>query len=541
MIESRDRVLIVDDELFFREAIGEILVEAGFRIGLAEDGQSALSSVEDQSYGAVVLDVRLPDIDGIAVLARIAEARPDLPVIMLSSSTDQEIVLEALRLGAKDYLAKPLHDEELVLAVGRALKDHQVSAERSRLQGRIDRLVAAMERLSQIVRLAAPTERVSILRQGIVDAASDVLKTERVSLMLADADQEWLSVAATRGVDLDIDAMSPRKVGEGASGICYAEETVVCVSGDGHEGSGSDSSVGTYRAGGFAMVPLVCLGVPVGVLCATHGQEDGDLFLEEPNVLRLLGMQISEFLAADPDVEAILASAAVVDVEGLDPGATGVMVGIVAEGVDALGRAPLDRDAELARLVCEAVAAETEPQRMLDRALTAVARELRAAPVSVFLLSPDAKRLDREAEVDAGLVGDRESLPATDGLTGMACQTGQLVAFEHTEDDPRFDAGVDTASDGVARPFMCVPLKLRDKVVAVLRIFFVPEPVPDLATGHEPDHAPSLVLDGGVSARTGEVLAAAFSAALRNVLLYRSLLQSIEEVAQARREARAKS
>jgi CheY-like chemotaxis protein len=478
-------------------------VTAGFQIGLAEDGQSALSSADDESYGVVVLDVRLPDVDGIQVLAGIREMRPDLPVIMLSSSTDQEIVLEALRLGAKDYLAKPLHDEELVLAVGRALDSHELSAYRARLQGRIDRLVVSMERLSQLVRWAGPAERVSVLRQGIVDSVGEVLKTSRVSLMLVDAELESLSVVAARGTDVAVETMSPRKIGEGASGFCYAEGSVLCVSDAAADDRFWSRSAGAYESSAFVVVPLVCLGVPVGVFCATHGQDDSDAFFEEANVLRLLGMQIAEFLAADPEVERLLGSAAVTD----------------AESIDAFGVAPLDGDAELARLVCDAVAAETNPQRMLDRALSAVANQLRAAPVSIFLMSSDETRLERESEADGGLVADRESLSATQGLAGVVSQSGQLVAVEDPKADARFSPDADTAADQLLRPYLCVPLKLRDKVVGLLRVFLEPG-------------APA-------SPRTGEILGAAFSAALRNVLLYRSLLQSIEEVAQARREARS--
>ena len=68
VVKSRSRVLIVDDELFFREAIGDTLVTAGFQIGLAEDGQSALSSADDESYGVMVLDVTP---DAIALSAEI--------------------------------------------------------------------------------------------------------------------------------------------------------------------------------------------------------------------------------------------------------------------------------------------------------------------------------------------------------------------------------------------------------------------------------------------------------------------------------------
>jgi GAF domain-containing protein len=92
------------------------------------------------------------------------------------------------------------------------------------------------------------------------------------------------------------------------------------------------------------------------------------------------------------------------------------------------------------------------------------------------------------------------------------------VATEAPERDPRFDPEVDTAEDGCARPLLCLPLRLRGQVVGLCRVFLSPGETP--------------------SARTGEMLAAALSAAVRNVLLYRSLVESIEEVAEARRQAR---
>lgn len=502
MSDVRSRVLIVDDEIFFLEAIDEILTEGGFETTRAADGESALEHAADPTIGVVVLDVRLPDMDGIQVLACIREMRPELSIIMLSASTDQEIVLEALRLGASDYLGKPLHDEELVLAVGRALEGYEANATRRRLRQRIDRLVEGMERLSHVVRLAAPEERVDVLRQGIVDAASIVLQASRVSLMLADADREWLSVVASRGVDVDQGTMTARKVGEGASGTCFAEQSVLCVPDvevdDRFAGRGS----GNYDAAGFACVPLVCLGVPVGVLCLTEGDDRDALLLEEANVLRLLGMQISEFLAADPEVEHLLASAQTLDVEGVTS----------LELIDAV-----DGDAALAQAVCEAVAAEVEPDRVMRSALGAVANRLGAAPVALYMTSPDGESLVLEAAHDGGLCSDRPELPLDRGLVGGVVQSGNLIATTRPDEDPRYEASVDTPTDGLARPTICVPIRLRDKGVGILRVF--------MEEGRP------------ASPRTAEVLSATFSAAVRNVLLYRSLLQSIEEVASARKNS----
>lgn len=520
MIQSQSRVLIVDDETFFLEAIDEILTAAGHDTLRAADGASALAAVADPQVGVVVLDVRLPDMDGIQVLAAIRERRPEIAIIMLSASTDQEIVLEALRLGASDYLAKPLHDEELSLAVGRAIDGFEVNAGRQRLRARIDRLVDGMERLSQLVRLAPADERVEVLRQGIVDSASVVLETSRASLMLADADREWLSVVAMRGTDVSRETMTARKVGEGAAGAAFAQGSVLCVPDVKMDDRFAGRGAGIYDSSTFAVVPLVCLGVPVGVLCLTDCDNADSLSAEESNVLRLLGMQISEFLAADPEVERLLSVASSLETEGLEASFLGASLGASGgTSTRAGGNASDDGDAELARLVCEAVAAEVEPTRVLKQALSAVATQLSAAPVSLFLLSTDRTVLVREAEVDGAVMGDRLELAPDRGLVGQVCQSGQLIAADRPSADARFDAAVDTASDGLERPYLCVPLKLRDKTVGILRIF----------------------LEEGKSAspRTAEILSASFSAAVRNILLYRSLLQSIEEVAEARRGARS--
>jgi signal transduction protein with GAF and PtsI domain len=234
----------------------------------------------------------------------------------------------------------------------------------------------------------------------------------------------------------------------------------------------------------------------------TESEDAEALSADESNVLRLLGMQVSEFLAGDPEVDRLLQTVSAMTAEGV-----------------VLGEATtLEGDGELARMVCEAVAAEVEPDRVLRLATSAVAVQLFAAPVSLYLLNPEQTLLEMLAEADGGVANDRNDLPTDRGLVGIVVTTGQLVAVEDPAGDARFDVSVDTPSDGMARPYLCIPLKLRGKVVGVLRVF--------MEEGRS------------ASARTAEVLAAAFSAAVRNVLLYRSLLQSIEEVATARRQAR---
>jgi CheY-like chemotaxis protein len=127
---------VVDDERFFREAIRELLEAEGLAVQLASSAAEALEAAEDPSIGVAVLDIQLPDQSGLAVLRTLRDRRPALRVVMLSAHTDQEYVLEALRLGACDYLAKPLHEEEVKLSVRRALEAFQMASSWNSLRGR---------------------------------------------------------------------------------------------------------------------------------------------------------------------------------------------------------------------------------------------------------------------------------------------------------------------------------------------------------------------------------------------------------------------
>jgi transcriptional regulator with GAF, ATPase, and Fis domain len=176
-----------------------------------------------------------------------------------------------------------------------------------------------------------------------------------------------------------------------------------------------------------------------------------------------------------------------------------------------------DQDADLAREICEALTVEVEPSRLLSAALFPVARRLAASPVSLYLIDNRTGELALEGQSDAEGRTDRARLPRDRGLTATVLQTGHLVATERPQSDARFDATVDTPEDGSPGPMLCVPLRLRGKVLGVARIF-----------PKDPAAA---------SPRTGEILAAALSAAVRNVLLYRSVLASIEDLARARRDA----
>ncbi len=554
------RVAVVDDELFFREAISEVLDAAGIESVTAENGSEALALAEDETLGVMLLDIRMPGMDGIEVLRRLREVRPTLRVLVLSASTDQETVLEALRLGASDYLAKPLHDEELVHSVRRAAESHALSAEAERLRRRLARVVTLTEEISLGAARMARGDRREYLCRAAVEGAAELLQAGRTSLLLRDESsgdpdglgEPWqLRVIAAVGSTTPTAEMSPAIVGEGVAGRVAERGEAILVAARSQDDrfTGEPESSGRYGSETFVVVPLLQRSIfdappaagdlqgagdegeaPVaveideaarslaeavlaegeafqqtfGVLCATEPETGQAFGAEDLALLRLLAGRIAELLSglrerkpAPPSFEA---------------------VGVAPEPLEALAAGSGPADAELMRGICDALVNEVEPDRVLRAVLEPVERGLRALPVSLYLVDGATGDLVCEAQLDGGYRADRKVLPPASGLTGTVLQSGHLIATQAPDLDGRYDPDVDTPEDGTTGPFLCVPLRLRGKVVGLCRAF--------------------LPVDAVASSATGEMLSAALSAAVRNVLLYRSLVESIEEVAEARRQAR---
>ncbi len=102
------RVLLVDDRSEFRQTLGERLQARGYQTLGMGSGAEALAAVQAQDFDAVVLDMVMPGMDGLETLRRLRQVRPALPVIVLTGYGTSEDVVQALALGARDYLVKPV-------------------------------------------------------------------------------------------------------------------------------------------------------------------------------------------------------------------------------------------------------------------------------------------------------------------------------------------------------------------------------------------------------------------------------------------------
>jgi DNA-binding response OmpR family regulator len=149
MMNPSGHILIIDDEPGLRQTMARILLRAGFEVTTVASGKETLSITKEHSFDLVYLDIRMPDMNGLEVLKTIHAQYPDLPVILFTAQPDLHSAVEALRLGATDYLMKPLKPE-VVIDRSRSIISEQNKKKRRReilnqidvLQGELDALDA---------------------------------------------------------------------------------------------------------------------------------------------------------------------------------------------------------------------------------------------------------------------------------------------------------------------------------------------------------------------------------------------------------------
>ncbi|MGB0116991.1 MAG: HD domain-containing phosphohydrolase [Terriglobales bacterium] len=153
-----DRILVVDDEETIREIVCSMLGGAHFHTRQAANGIEALAILESgEEFDLVLSDLMMAEMDGIALLERIKERYPDVPVVMVTTVHDISVALQAIRNGAYDYLPKPFEREQLLATVRRALENRRLKREndayRTNLEGlvteRTQQLNSAISRLEE--------------------------------------------------------------------------------------------------------------------------------------------------------------------------------------------------------------------------------------------------------------------------------------------------------------------------------------------------------------------------------------------------------
>ena len=156
-------VLIVDDEAGVRSALSGVLRDEGYGVEAVESGEACLDRVIRAQYDVIVLDIWLPGMDGLATLAKLQERRVDAPVIMISGPGNIESAVRAIKMGAFDFIEKPLSLEKTILVVANAMRQRRLEVENRELRATVDKrhqMVGesyVLQQLLEQVAMAAPT------------------------------------------------------------------------------------------------------------------------------------------------------------------------------------------------------------------------------------------------------------------------------------------------------------------------------------------------------------------------------------------------
>jgi DNA-binding NtrC family response regulator len=139
-------VLVVDDEDGIRQALTRFLTRLGYQVQAAANATEALAKQAEHHPTAMLCDIRMPETSGVELLPKVLAQDPDLAIIMLTAIDEPRTAIECLKLGAYDYLIKPVDLEELELSLQHALRQRQLEVDRRELEQWLAREVAVRTR-----------------------------------------------------------------------------------------------------------------------------------------------------------------------------------------------------------------------------------------------------------------------------------------------------------------------------------------------------------------------------------------------------------
>jgi DNA-binding NtrC family response regulator len=176
MADPSGSILIVDDEFSVRDSLYNWFRKDGFEVRVAESANEALKAMQDHGYQVVLLDIKMPGMDGMELLDHVRRIDPEAAVIMITAFASVETAVRALKQGAFDYVTKPIDPDELTHLVARALEQRRLREENSQLRETLAEVLGA----GKIVGESPPMRKV-------IELVEHVSKTDATVLILGES------------------------------------------------------------------------------------------------------------------------------------------------------------------------------------------------------------------------------------------------------------------------------------------------------------------------------------------------------------------
>ncbi|MDA8169006.1 MAG: sigma-54 dependent transcriptional regulator [Nitrospiraceae bacterium] len=157
MADKRVKILVVEDERHMREILKMLLESEGYEVATAEDGTRGIQSIEKEIFNLVITDIKMPGTDGFGILKKALEVSPETVVIMITAFGTMESAIEAMKLGAYDYIHKPFKIDEIRLIIRKALEkqklQRQISLLKQRTTVELGDIIARSARMKETLRI----------------------------------------------------------------------------------------------------------------------------------------------------------------------------------------------------------------------------------------------------------------------------------------------------------------------------------------------------------------------------------------------------
>ena len=203
-----DKILIVEDDLFFREMFSDLLVKEGYEVDTASCGARAFELMAEHRYGLVITDLIMPDISGLEILSRVRENDPSIDVIVVTGNANLESAIYALKHGARDYLIKPVNHDEFLHSIGQCMQQRRLLDENEELKNMLNlfqasQTIAGCLELDRVYHLLvdAVTREIGVKRaigyfQG--DSGLEIKDAKGITVAVAQQYNDILLPAITR-------------------------------------------------------------------------------------------------------------------------------------------------------------------------------------------------------------------------------------------------------------------------------------------------------------------------------------------------------
>ena len=278
-MKEKYRILIADDNDSLCQVLEELLTEEGYDVTIAHRGDDALVELQRKPHHLALLDIRMPGLNGMEVLQEIKTTFPGTDVIIITSHASVDSVVEALRLGAQDYMIKPFDDLDIVShVVRRSITKRRLQDENDKLYGELkannSKLEESVKRLSSLNNTSKALHsflELDDLLKSFVEIVANELEADRVSLMLLDKETNELLIEAAVGLDEQLVRSVRINVGDGIAGTVVKKGQSILVkdieSDPRIEKSNNDEK---YNTGSFISAPIL-LSVPITYQQKTFG------------------------------------------------------------------------------------------------------------------------------------------------------------------------------------------------------------------------------------------------------------------------------